>query len=122
MKHLRRTSLLTTALLAGAAGLVLLAAGRPVRAASITLPPETARWRESPLPGYTLAVAMCSTCHSADYPRMQPPNLSETYWRATVIKMQKTFGAPIPDSAIDPLVEYLTKTYGTGAAAGRAAR
>lgn len=77
----------------------------------ITLPPDTTRLTESPLPGYTLATTFCYTCHSADYARMQPTS-SRTYWKATVTKMQKTFGAPIPDDAIEPIVDYLVKTYG----------
>lgn len=84
----------------------------PLRAAEIALPPETARYAESSLPGYAMTLAMCLTCHSADYTRMQPPNLSRAQWKATVVKMQKTFGAPIPDDAIEPIAEYLAKTYG----------
>lgn len=88
--------------------------GISLRAAplEITLPAETARLAESPLPGYALATAMCYTCHSADYTRVQPVS-SRAYWKATVTKMQKTFGAPIPDEAVEPIVEYLVKTYGT---------
>ena len=54
--------LLITALL-GAASLL---------ATEITLPDETARLRESPLPGYALATTYCYTCHSADYIPYQP--------------------------------------------------
>jgi hypothetical protein len=81
-------------------------------AVEITLPPETARLVESPLPGYALATSMCSTCHSADYISMQPPS-SRAYWKGSVTKMQKTFGAPIPDEAVEPITDYLVKTYGT---------
>ncbi len=77
----------------------------------IALPPESARLADSTLPGYALATAFCYTCHSADYQRMQPVS-SRTYWKATVTKMQKTFGAPIPDDAVEPIVDYLVKTYG----------
>jgi sulfite dehydrogenase len=81
------------------------------RAVEITLPPETAKLVESPLPGYQLAVASCATCHSMDYVKMQPTS-SRTYWKASVTKMQKTFGAPIPDDVVEPIVDYLVKTYG----------
>jgi len=81
-------------------------------AAEITLPPETARFADSPLPGFGVATAMCSTCHSADYVRMQPPTLSRAAWKTIVTKMQKTFGAPIPDASLDPIVDYIVKTYG----------
>jgi hypothetical protein len=78
----------------------------------ITLPPETAKLVESPLPGYALAQAMCLTCHSADYLKMQPVS-SRAFWQGSVTKMQKVFGAPIPDDAVAPLVDYLAKTYGS---------
>lgn len=96
------------------------AAGTSLNALEITLPQENARLKESPLPGYTLAMALCYTCHSADYVRYQPPMSSRTYWKATVVKMQKTFGAPIPEETVEPIVDYLVKTYGAerpGAAA-----
>lgn len=93
--------------------LACLALGLAARAVAleITLPVETARLIESPLPGYALATGMCYTCHSVDYFKMQPTS-SRTYWQATVTKMQKTFGAPVPDEAIPPIVDYLVKTYG----------
>jgi selenocysteine lyase/cysteine desulfurase len=43
---------------------------------------------------------------------LQPGSLSRTFWKANVVKMQKTFGAPIPDAAVDSIVDYLVKTYG----------
>ena len=86
-------------------------------AAEITLPAETARLAESPLTGYNLALAHCHTCHSVDYIRVQPTGKSRTAWKASVVKMQKTFGAPIPDAALDPIAEYLVKTYGAERAA-----
>jgi len=88
----------------------LLAAARLV-ALEINLPPDTARLAESPLPGYSLAMTYCFTCHSTDYVLTQPVS-SRAYWKSAVVKMQKTFGAPIPDSAVDPIAEYLAKTYG----------
>lgn len=91
----------------------LAAAASPLaRAIEITLPAEKLRLTESPLPGATLAAAFCYMCHSAEYSLYQPPTSPRTYWKNTVIKMQKTFGAPIPDDAIDPLTDYLVKTYG----------
>lgn len=85
--------------------------GTSLRATEIELPPDTARFEVSDLPGYTSALTHCMTCHSVEYTRYQPTS-SRTYWKATVIKMQKTFGAPIPDSEVDPIVDYLVKTYG----------
>ncbi|MDP3073079.1 MAG: hypothetical protein Q8N18_22490 [Opitutaceae bacterium] len=97
----------------------LLAADAQPRVVSITLPTETARLADSPLPGAALATALCSTCHSSDYVLTQPPASSRAYWKNTVIKMQKTFGAPIPDTAIDPLTDYLVKLYGAERAAAK---
>ena len=77
----------------------------------ITLPPETARLEASPLPGYELATTYCFTCHSTDYLRYQP-SMPRAAWKASVMKMQKTFGAQIPEAAVDPIAEYLAKTYG----------
>ena len=81
-------------------------------AVEIKLPAETTRLAEASLPGFALATTHCYTCHSVDYVRMQPVS-SRAYWKSSVVKMQKTFGAPIPDAAIDSLVDYLVKTYGT---------
>ena len=96
---------------------------RPLAAAEIKLPTETAKFVESPLPGYQLASTICMTCHSADYVRMQPPTLNRTYWKGAVTKMQKAFGATtIPDAAVDPIVDYIVKTYGNERAAGAEAK
>ncbi len=93
--------------------LMILAAGALAAApVKIVLPPETAKLVESPLPGYALAQAMCLTCHSAEYLLYQPPTSPRTYWQATLTKMQKTFGAPLPDEMVPPILEYLVKTYG----------
>ena len=93
------------------ATIAALALAVPMTALEITLPPETAKLVESPLPGYALAQSMCMTCHSADYMKMQPVS-SRAWWQGNVVKMQKTFGASIPENAIAPLVDYLVKTYG----------
>ena len=94
-------------------GWLVLVPGRaaPDKPVEITLPVETARLAESPLPGYALAIGLCSTCHSAEYIQYQP-NANRAYWRAATVKMQKVFGAPIPDAAIEPIADYLVKTYG----------
>ena len=86
------------------------------RALEIKLPPETAAFAPSEHPGYALAMAFCSTCHSAEYVRTQPLSMTPAYWKATVTKMKKTFGAPIPDDQLDIITDYLVKTYGTGQA------
>lgn len=72
-------------------------------------PPESVRFK--PGPEVVRAISHCSSCHSADYVSTQP-TLPRATWKAIVIKMQKVHGAPIPDSEVDPIVEYLVKTYG----------
>ena len=96
--------------------LCLIATAALAAPVEITLPEDTARLVESSLPGYPLAQGMCYTCHSTDYVRTQPFS-SRTYWKAAVVKMQKTFGAPIPDDAVEPITDYLVKTYGAERAA-----
>lgn len=78
----------------------------------IVLPVETVRYKETDNPGYPLAAAICSVCHSADYVRTQPPLLTRANWSAEVTKMMKVYGAPVPPAAVDPITDYLVRTYG----------
>lgn len=91
--------------------LLALGAAASLFAVEITLPEETTRLAESPVPGYGLAVAHCYTCHSTDYISSQPP-MTQAAWKASVLKMQKIFGATIPESAVEPIADYLAATYG----------
>jgi hypothetical protein len=54
----------------------------------------------------------CSMCHSLDYIAMNSPFLNRTAWEAEVRKMMKVMGAPIPESDVAPIVDYLTQYYG----------
>ena len=54
----------------------------------------------------------CVACHSLDYIRLNSPFLDEKGWEATVNKMIKAFGAPIPAEDVKPLTEYLSRNYG----------
>jgi sulfite dehydrogenase len=92
--------------------LVLLGACGASTAAEIVLPPETAAYKPSPLPGYQLVLSHCMLCHSAQYAQMQPPSSARPYWEATLKKMKKPFGAQFPDEDIPAMVDYLVKTYG----------
>jgi sulfite dehydrogenase (cytochrome) subunit B len=56
--------------------------------------------------------AHCSACHSVDYIEMNSPFLKRANWEAEVRKMIKVMGAPIPETEVAPLVDYLTKNYG----------
>lgn len=93
-------------------------------AAQIDLPPETAVFKPSTLPGYELAQRNCMLCHSVHYIQTQPPQMTRAYWEATVKKMKKPFGAPFPEADIPAMVDYLVKTYGAerGGAAPAAAK
>lgn len=84
-------------------------------ALDITLPPETAAYRPSTLPGYQLAQQNCMTCHSAQYPETQPRGLPHSFWEAEAKKMKATYGAQFSDADIPAIADYLTATYGAGA-------
>ncbi|MBR7632049.1 c-type cytochrome [Janthinobacterium lividum] len=92
-------------------------------ALEIHLPPETATYKPSELPGYQLVQRNCMTCHAAQYASSQPPASPRAYWEATVKKMKKPFGAQFDDADMPAMVDYLVKTYGVerGAAATGAA-
>jgi mono/diheme cytochrome c family protein len=79
------------------------------QAAPITLPPDTLAFKLGA--GAELATGQCLVCHSAHYVTTQPV-FPRAFWKASVEKMQKKYGAPIPDDQIAPLVEYLVHTYG----------
>jgi mono/diheme cytochrome c family protein len=92
-----------------AAGLL---AAAPAFALDIQLPPETAVFKPSVLPGYALVQRNCMTCHSVHYIQSQPFSSPRGYWDATVRKMKKPFGAQFSDADIPDMVDYLVKTYG----------
>ena len=52
----------------------------------------------------------CNTCHSPSYITMQPP-LPAATWEAEVNKMNKTFGAAIPDDSTKKIILYLQAHY-----------
>jgi mono/diheme cytochrome c family protein len=52
----------------------------------------------------------CNTCHSPRYITMQPP-LPAATWEAEVNKMNKTFGAAIPDENSRKIILYLQAHY-----------
>jgi len=91
---------------------LLLAAAPLAAALDITLPPETAAYRPSDLPGYQLVQQNCMACHSAQYVQTQPPAMPRGFWEATVRKMKKPYGALFVEGDIPAMVDYLVKTYG----------
>jgi hypothetical protein len=52
----------------------------------------------------------CNTCHSPRYITMQPP-LPAATWEAEVNKMQKAYGAGIPDDTAKKIIAYLQTHY-----------
>jgi hypothetical protein len=54
--------------------------------------------------------AYCVMCHSTRYISMQPP-LPAATWEAEVNKMNKTFGANIPETVSQKIVRYLQANY-----------
>jgi sulfite dehydrogenase (cytochrome) subunit B len=64
-------------------------------------------------PNRDKAAGFCAICHGVEYIPMQP-KMSRAQWTATVTKMVKAFGAPIPQEDADKISEYLAGAYGTG--------
>lgn len=54
----------------------------------------------------------CIACHSMDYIPMNSAFLNKAGWTATVNKMIKVYGAPIPESDVEAIAAYLTQNYG----------
>jgi hypothetical protein len=65
-------------------------------------------------PQAALVQLRCSTCHSLDYIVMNSPFLTRAMWDAEVRKMMKIMGAPIPESDVAQIVDYLAQYYGPG--------
>jgi mono/diheme cytochrome c family protein len=64
-------------------------------------------------PGLDKVETNCGTCHSLDYVEMNSPFPNATLWDAEVIKMIKTFGAPIDETDAKIIADYLKKNYGS---------
>ena len=78
---------------------------------SYKLPDETSAFK----PGANLETVKnnCTACHSADYVKTQPrgEKFKKDFWAAEVTKMIKVYGAPIEESDIGKIVDYLTANY-----------
>jgi sulfite dehydrogenase (cytochrome) subunit B len=75
------------------------------------LPEETAAFR--PGPNLDVVKSNCTGCHSADYISTQPqgPKYKKDFWQAEVTKMIKVYGAPIEETDVGKIVDYLAATY-----------
>jgi mono/diheme cytochrome c family protein len=91
---------------------IALSAGASAGVKTIQLPPDGVQLKPSPLPGYAKAQANCVACHSAEYMLYQPPTAARPYWEAMVKRMKAVFKAPIEDTDVPVIVDYLVKTYG----------
>ncbi|SED86525.1 Cytochrome c551/c552 [Pseudomonas frederiksbergensis] len=78
---------------------------------TIDLPIETISLRPSDLPGYSIAQQKCGICHSADYIEYQPPGFSPKQWTGLARKMKESYGAPLSESEVGQVGEYLAATY-----------
>ena len=78
---------------------------------SYQLPKETAVFR--PGPNLEAVQNNCTACHSADYVAIQPQNVKSKrdFWLAEVTKMIKVYGAPIDQTDVPKIVDYLAATY-----------
>ena len=92
-----------------AGGLAVAATARPIH---YELPEETAEL--APGPGLEVVQANCVACHSADYISTQPRNFRDptSFWTAEVNKMLHSYGAPVEESDVKAIVDYLAATYG----------
>jgi hypothetical protein len=61
-------------------------------------------------PGRTKVEAYCSVCHSPTYILMQPP-LPRKTWDAEVHKMIKAYGADVPETDAQQIIDYLAAHY-----------
>jgi mono/diheme cytochrome c family protein len=76
---------------------------------SYTIPEDKTAFR--PGPGMEAAEGNCMSCHSADYVSTQPPQLGQKFWETVVLKMVKTYHAPISEADVKAIVEYLSSAY-----------
>lgn len=79
---------------------------------SYALPEETATLADGP--HLDTVQGNCVACHSAEYISTQPRGLTnpKAFWTAEVTKMQKAYGAPVADTDVPAIVDYLVQTYG----------
>jgi hypothetical protein len=59
--------------------------------------------------GQRILERACTTCHNLN--RVENKKLNQLDWRTIVVRM-KDRGAELPDNEMDPLVDFLVKTYG----------
>lgn len=63
-------------------------------------------------PGKDKVMQQCVACHSLDYIQMNSRFLDKAGWTASINKMIKVFGAPIPKEDVEAIANYLAENYG----------
>jgi hypothetical protein len=86
-------------------------AGADAAPVSYKLPKETASFK--PGPDVEVVTQNCTACHSADYVKTQPrgEKFKKDFWQAEVTKMIKVYGAPIEETDVGKIVDYLAAMY-----------
>jgi hypothetical protein len=80
-----------------------------LKSLGVTLPNTGATF--PPGPGVEAADNNCLSCHSVEMV-MNQPALPKAAWQAEVAKMRNVFKAPIADSDVPAIVQYLTAING----------
>ncbi|MGP0594014.1 c-type cytochrome [Nitrospira sp. T9] len=70
----------------------------------LNIPPDPISFQSGT--GSAIASRYCLMCHSAEYVYTQPPHPRE-HWMEIVNKMKASFGCPISNEDMAPLVDYL---------------
>ena len=89
---------------------IVVAAACALAAASALAGEEKVKLKAGP--GLEQVRQNCVACHSLDYIPLNSPFLDHKGWEATVVKMNKAFGAPIKQDDVAPIADYLAKNYG----------
>lgn len=78
---------------------------------TLRLPAETVVLPEGA--GRDEVVSACAVCHTPRYV-LEQPRFPRKTWAAEVDKMRKTYGAPVADEDVGPIVDYLVAVRGDG--------
>lgn len=80
-----------------------------LKSTKVTLPESTATL--PPGPGADVASANCTACHSVGM-IMNQPVMPKAAWQAEVNKMRNVYKAPVPESDVAAITDYLTSIKG----------
>jgi len=80
-----------------------------LKSVTVTLPASTAMF--PPGPGAEAANGNCLACHSVGMVMNQPP-MPKAAWAAEVAKMRNVYKAPVAETDVAAIVDYLTSIKG----------